>query len=117
MPVEVALLAQAPVSLEEQRELAEAMNPPMIVRETRGGGTTDFAEFDGTPVLTLGRARIVETQTDLRRVYRDEVTVSEDTGCWYEGVVPYSNHERGVALMLALAEISEGQAVVRGIQL
>ncbi|MCA0378346.1 MAG: hypothetical protein LCH36_02745 [Actinobacteria bacterium] len=117
MPVEVALLAPAPVPIEGQRELAEAMNPPMIAAETRGGGTTDFTEFDGTPVLTLGRARVVETQTDLRRVYQDEVTVPDDTGCWYEGVVPYSNHERGIALMMALAEISEGQAVVRGIRL
>ncbi|WP_416444886.1 hypothetical protein AB3K78_15955 [Leucobacter sp. HNU] len=85
MPVEFALFAPGPISVEEQRGIAEVMNPPLVATQTRDGGTLEFTEFDGTPVITLGRARVVETQADLRRVFRHEVEVPDDTTCWYEG--------------------------------
>lgn len=117
MPVEFALFAPGPISVEEQRGIAEVMNPPLVATQTRDGGTLEFTEFDGTPVITLGRARVVETQADLRRVFRHEVEVPDDTTCWYEGAGPQGSIERGLAVLFGLAELSGGTPVVKGTQL
>ena len=116
MPLEFVLLTPLWIPVEEQREFAELLNPPVVAREVRGGGAVSFSEIDDTPVLTLGRPRRVETQSDIRRVLAGEGDgdVPEDTAYWYEGVIPFADFKRGMTLLFAFEQATGGKAIVRG---
>ena len=116
MPLEVVLLSPEAIGLEDQREFAELMNPPLVAREIRNGGAVVFSEMDDTPVLTLARAKRVETQTDLIRLLGEEAAIPEDTAFCYEGVLPF-DYERGLTVLFAFGEALGGTAIVRGITL
>ena len=120
MPLEFVLLTPQSIPVDEQREFAELLNPPAVAREIRGGGAVSFTELDDSPVLTIGRARKVETQTDIRRVLAAETNsdsggVPENTAYWYEGVIPFADFKRGMTLLFAFEEATGGKAIVRGL--
>lgn len=117
MPFEVVLLTPVLIPVEEQREFAELLNPPLVAREVRGGGAVSFTELDDTPVLTFSRPRKVETQTDVRRVLAGEGEIPEDTAFWYEGVIPFEDFKRGLTVLFAFEEATGGKALVRGLEL
>ncbi|MFF5626907.1 hypothetical protein ACFY5A_16205 [Microbacterium sp. NPDC012755] len=123
MPIEVTLLAQTALTVDELRDFAETFDPPFVAAETRAGGTVEFTEFDHTRVLTLGRPRRVETPTDLRRLFPEETRQLDDAGTLtdittiIEGVLPFAQYRRGLALMFAFEEATGGKAIVKGITL
>lgn len=117
MPLEISLFAPTVLNIAEQREYAELFNPPLLVTEGRGGGTVEFTELDDTRVLTLGRPRLVDTLVDVHRVFPDETGFPEGTTVMVEGIVPFAQYERGLALVFALEEAMGGKAVLKGITL
>jgi len=117
MPLEVSFFAPVALSIAEQREFAEAFNPPLLAAESRAAGTVRFSELDNTPVLTLGRPRLVDTLLDVHRVFPDETEIPEGTKVMVEGIVPFAQYERGLALVFALEEAMRGKAVLKGITL
>lgn len=116
MPLEFVLLSPLMIPAEEQREFAELLNPPVVAREIAGGGAMSFTELDDTPVLTIGRARRVETQSDVRRVLAGDGEAPDDTVYWYEGVIPFADFRRGMTLLFAFEEATGGRAIVRGVE-
>jgi hypothetical protein len=113
MPVEVALLAPREHTLDEVRLLAEAMLPPMLVRDTVREGTVTVTELDETPIATFGRPRRVETTVDLTRAYGASAALPAGRGFVTEAIVPFE-YRRGMSLVYALEHLLEGTAVVRG---
>jgi len=113
MPIEVALLAPREHTLDEVRALAEAMDPPMLVRDTVRPGTVTVTELDETPIATLGRPRRVETTVDLVRAFGATATLPEGQGFVTEAIVPFE-YRRGMGLVFALEHMVAGTAVVRG---
>ncbi|MDQ0648628.1 hypothetical protein QFZ53_002824 [Microbacterium natoriense] len=117
MPIEVTLVSPVPLSVEEQREFAELLNPPLVAVETRGGGTVEFTELDRTRVLILGRPRRVETLTDLVRLHPDEtreIEMTSEGAVMVDGVIPFAEYRRGLALVFAFEEATGGKAIVKG---
>lgn len=114
MPVEVAILAPAIADVLAQRQLAEAMSPPMVLREIRGGGAIVVSELDDTPVLTLLRTKRVDDLSEVRRVFGPSAVVPEDAMFWTEGYLPYGEVRRGLILAHALAGLTEGVTIVKG---
>lgn len=119
MPLEFVLLAPVSLSVEDQREFAELVNPPLVARQVHDGGAMAFSELDDSLVLTISRARRVGTQSDVRRALAAEGDggVPEDTAVWYEGVIPFRGHERGLMLLMVFEEAIGGKAIVRGVTL
>ncbi|MBF4634833.1 hypothetical protein ITJ38_10510 [Agreia pratensis] len=114
MPVEVAILAPAAANVLAQRELAEAMSPPLVVRESSNAGSITISELDNTPVLTLLRAKRVDDSSELRRVLGPGAHVPSETRFWTEGYLPYGDVRRGLILAHALAALIEGVTIVKG---
>jgi len=121
MPLEVFLLAPMMLSVDDQREFAELLNPPVVATEICGGGAVSFTELDGTAVLNLGRPRKVETQTDVRRILAAEGEADpdqiENIAYWYEAVIPFADFARGLTLLYAFEQALSGHVVVRGLNM
>jgi hypothetical protein len=115
MPLETVMMVPNIISVTDQREFAELLNPPAVASEARGGGLVLFSELDGEPVLTLGRARGVTVRADLERVL-GVGRVPADTGYMYEGIVSFANYQRGMLLLYAIADGLGGRVIVRGLE-
>lgn len=115
MPLEVVVLAPSGADVEAQRELGESMSPPLVVREASDRGSVSFTELDDTLVLTLLRAKRVEVRGEVERVVGQDLRVLSDTAVWTEGYIPFDQARRGLTVAYALAHLTDGTAVVKGL--
>ena len=117
MPLEAVLLTPGVFDFEVLRQVGESVNPPLTVAESEGGGRVVFSDFAGEPQLTLGRARIVQSRSDLTRLLGANARIPENTTAMYEGFIYYYDFQKGSALhvLKALEELAEGSLILRGI--
>lgn len=117
MPVEAVLLTPGYFDLDTLRAVGEALNPPLTVVESDSGGYVVFSDFAGEPQLTLGRARVVQSRSDLVRLLGAEARIPEATTAMYEGFIYYYNFREGSGLrvLVALEELAGGSLILRGI--
>lgn len=117
MPVEVAILSSELIPFESVRQVTEAIDSSLGVSEERSGGVVEVTGSDGECLLTLGRARVLETQSDAIRVLKDESTVPVEARYLYEALVPYQIYEQGLAVLFSLGELFDAEVVLRGVKL
>lgn len=119
MPIEAVLLTPGAFDFEVLRQVGETVNPPLTVTESESGGYVVFSDFAGEPQLTLGRARVVQSQSDLTRLLGAEARIPANTTAMYEGFIHYYDFQKGSALhvLSALEDIANGSLIVRGITL
>ncbi len=115
MPYEVVIIAPTAGNATAQREVAETFNPPFVMTSPPDEGSLTFSELDDTPVLTLLRPKRAEVGGDIARVLEVDDAVLARTDFYTEGFIPWDSAERGLALAYALAYLTDGVALVKGL--
>ncbi|WP_141915995.1 hypothetical protein [Klugiella xanthotipulae] len=74
-----------------------------------------FSDMDDALVLTLARAKRVDTLRDVTRVLEPATPIPATCGFWTEGYIPFDAITRGLVVAYALAELTNGVTVVKGL--
>lgn len=115
MPIETVLMVPNLMDLDEQREYASLIDPPMVMHEENGGSTYAFYLENGERALTLSRPKRIENRGDIQRALGQPEPIPKDVQFWIEGIVPTEPYQPGLTLLYTFEAALGGLAVARGI--